>query len=304
MAVVLVAGELVARFVLGLGDPPLYVADPDVEYLYRPSSEYRRFGRRVAYNAWSMRSEAFPKHKTDPTEFRVLVLGDSVINGGSLTDQADLATERLRRSLTAELGRPVIVGNASAGSWGPPNLLAYVRKFGLFDTDVVAIVVSAGDATDVPTGEQVVGIDPDFPDHRPALALWEGLTRYAPRYLPWRRSVRSRAAPDDAEQRSLEALRELIRLGRAGGARVLLVLHWQRVEAQLGREEPAHQLFRAVARQAGAELVEPGPAFHDAIARGTDPYRDHLHPNELGQQLLAEAMLRAILSDPRGPADR
>ena len=58
-----------------------------------------------------MRSAEFPKHKQDPRKLRILVLGDSIINGGTLTDQDDLATELLRRDLIERLGRPVVVGN-------------------------------------------------------------------------------------------------------------------------------------------------------------------------------------------------
>src|SRR3982751_6129423 len=71
--VALVGGELVARFYFGLGDPPLMIADPQVEYLYKPSQTVHRFGHVIHYNQYSMRSPDFPVHKTDPNEFRVLV---------------------------------------------------------------------------------------------------------------------------------------------------------------------------------------------------------------------------------------
>jgi len=49
--VALVGGEAVARYGLGLGDPPLSMAHTDIEYVFRPNQECLRFGNRVAYNA-------------------------------------------------------------------------------------------------------------------------------------------------------------------------------------------------------------------------------------------------------------
>src|SRR5712675_1333967 len=94
-----VGGELVARYVVGLGDPPLYQLDPEVEYLLVPSRSYRRLGNRFEVNSHSMRSPEFPGAKTSKDELRVLVVGDSIVNGGARLDQADLATERLRATL-------------------------------------------------------------------------------------------------------------------------------------------------------------------------------------------------------------
>ena len=135
--------EAYARVVLGLGDPPLWMADPEIEYLPQPAKSYLRFGKRISYNAYSMRSRDFPRTKVNPDELRVLVVGDSVINGGAQTDQQALATTLLENKLAESLDRPVLVANIAAGSWGPPNILAYLRRFGLFDADVVVIVLTA-----------------------------------------------------------------------------------------------------------------------------------------------------------------
>src|SRR5947208_6169618 len=88
LLVVLIDGELFTRFYLGLGDPPLSIVDADMEYRFKPSMSYRRFGNRIHYNAYSMRSEDFPPHKSSADELRVMVIGDSVINGGAQTDDS------------------------------------------------------------------------------------------------------------------------------------------------------------------------------------------------------------------------
>jgi hypothetical protein len=116
----LVVCEIIARFVLGLGDAPLFESDPKVEYIYKPSGEYRRFGHRIKINAFGMRSEYFPPAKSTDTEIRVLFVGDSIIHGGSQTDQEKLATRLIERRLREQSRAPVIVANASAGGWGRP----------------------------------------------------------------------------------------------------------------------------------------------------------------------------------------
>src|SRR5206468_1208991 len=143
-----------------------------------PDQDCRRLGHRIKYNHYSMRSDDFPEHKTDRNELRALVVGDSVINGGVPTDQSELATEILKRRLAEDLKRPVVVGNISASSWGPPNELAYLKRYGLFDADVLVIVVSSHDYVDVPTFVPVVDVDRSFPGHKPVSALWEGIDRY------------------------------------------------------------------------------------------------------------------------------
>jgi hypothetical protein len=299
LVIAFIGAELFARFYLGLGDPPLSIADPQIEYLFKPSQEVMRFGNRVAYNAYSMRSADFPQRKTDPNELRVMVIGDSVVNGGSQTDQSQIATTILQRQLSENLNRPVVVGNISAGSWGPANMLAYVKRFGLFDADIVIIVLSSHDYGDAPQYKPVVGIQPEFPDRRPLLAVQEGFGRYLlPRLRAGASGNASVPADDSPEQSeidvSLKSLRELIDTARASGARVIVAQYLERKEHDAG-PLPGHAMIGRVSRDAGAEVVQLGPAFAEALKRGEEPYRDALHPNAVGQRVMAEVMLPQLL---------
>jgi hypothetical protein len=296
-----VAGEVISRTWLGLGDPPLSIADPEIEYLSKPGT-YHRFGNRVFINSHHMRSDEFPARKQSPDEVRVMVLGDSVVHGGGLTDQADLATVRLRDTLREELGRPVVVGNIAAGSWGPGNLLAYAKKFGLFDADAVLIVLHGKDVGDNPTGTPVVGVDPSFPAHRPALALLEAVARYL---IPRLRQIfghgvdhaqpiveRNEQAEADRSMRDLAALCEL---ASGAGAKVILAYVPQRVEIN-GESLPGHAVIEKFAADHGIEFIDVSDAFRQAAGRGDDPYRpnDSIHPSENGQNVLCDAVLPAI----------
>ena len=150
--------EIISRFAIGLGNPPLYQADAAMEYLLQPSRTYYRFHKRFSVNQYGMRADDFPPRKSTPNELRVLVVGDSIVYGGVRIDQSEIDTELLKRALQQQLGRPVVVGNASAKSWGPPNELAYLKRYGTLDADVVILELSSHDYADAPTFVPVVGV--------------------------------------------------------------------------------------------------------------------------------------------------
>ena len=298
----LIGGELFARFYLGLGDPPLSVADPQLEYYFKPG-DYHRFGRRIYYNAYSMRSPEITPNKTDPREKRVLVLGDSVINGGSDTDQSETATALLQAELTKKTGSPVYVGNISAGSWGPPNEVAYLHKFGTFDADAIVLEVSGHDGADVPTFEPVVDVVPNMPGHKPISALWEGITRYLlPRLHP------SAAMPDpsvpegskplsDEQARRREssaAIADMADLCRQRHIPFFIALYWGRYE--LKAPDPEQDVILNTAKEKGIRVVSLERPERDAIAAGRQMFRDDIHPNAQGQRVIAD-VLEPVLED-------
>ena len=294
----LATGELFTRFVLGLGTPPLSVAHPQIEYLFQPSQDVWRFHNHVHINAWSMRSQEFPRSKVTPREFRILMLGDSIINGGNLNDDSELASHLLAADLSQAWGRPVTVGNASAGSWGPPNMLAYVENFGLFDADAVVIVLSSHDADDAPS---FAPLNPDtHPVTRPMFALGEAVTRYLPRYVPALAAAQSANQPisQSARQWALGDLKKLGLLASSKSRQVLLFLHWTRAEVVSNTLEEGNTLLETEGRSAQIQVIQLGPWFANALAGGARPedlYRDELHPTRDGQRLIANAIRQTLL---------
>jgi hypothetical protein len=280
-----VASEIIARTFFGLGDPPLTLRVPKIEYMFKPG-EYHRFGNTISYNEFSMRSSP-PPSKT-AGKLHVLVLGDSIVNGGSLTDQKELATERLVKQLPAGSW----VGNISAGGWGPANLTAYLRRFGTFDADVIFVVLSSHDLNDVPTFDHKLG--PDFPETRPAFALEEAYTRYLPRYLPilsaspntMRHLIARRGiscGPDN--------LVDLVDFLVSTPAQVNFILHPERAELSLGTNHEG-QALRNLLNGLGVRYTEMAPHL-DA-----SKYRDSIHVNASGQDAYADIYFRMI-SNPR-----
>lgn len=291
-----VCGELVARHILGLGTPPLSMPHPTIEYLFQPNQDVQRFGNRYLVNAYGMRSEAFPKAKTDKNEFRIMAIGDSVINGGNLTDHADLATTIVGRELTQSLATPVIVGNISAGSWGPGNWLAYVKEYGFFDADMVVFVMSSHDYVDNPTYEP---LNPyTHPTRPPFSALTEGMSRYLPRYIPFiSATLEEPEKPVIGEDihKGLEDMRAVLELAKAQtGGHAMVFLHLEQCEIEEQKIFEGHYRIMTLCKELDIPAISLEPYFKDAISRGNNPYRDNIHPNVEGQNVIAAAILENL----------
>lgn len=287
--------ELVTRFYLGLGDPALVQAHPTIEYYFKPNQQVHPFGNLFRTNRYGMRSDDFPPQKTQPHELRILVVGDSVVNGGNLTDHSRLATTLLQERLSRELHRPVLVGNVSAGSWGPPNQLAYIRQFGFLDADAVILVLSSHDAIDAPTFEP---LNPaTHPTQAPWSAIWEGVTRYLPRYLrvgtafeaPPPPVTRETINPRDLEV-CLSAEREFFASARSAGVIGLLLQHWEASELSQGQPEFGHDEILQAAAEAGVPVFQDATVLRDYTLSGRKPYRDNIHLNDNGQSAYAEVL--------------
>lgn len=151
--------ELVARY-LGLHQFPLFMESKEFEYIHVPNQTTRIYGNNFKTNEFSMRSEPINKNDTCV----VLLIGDSVINGGNSIDQDELASTLLENSLTKKLGKKVRVLNISSFSWGPDNIYAYLKKYGTFNADLMVYVCGSGDAYDNMTFEKIVGVSSVHPD--------------------------------------------------------------------------------------------------------------------------------------------
>ena len=255
--------------------------DDDLEYRFKPSSSFHRFGNTIRFNRYSMRSPDFADQKADG-EYRLLVLGDSIPSGGAQTDDAELATTLLVDRL-AERGDPVTVLNASAGSWGPINLKRYTDRYGFFDADAVVIILNEGDAVD-PIGESPVGKHPSYPEASPWLATTELLTRYVgPRLFGiGGESELPRVDSDNGE--TMQALADLLESTKATGANVAVIYWPTRAEFE-GEYLPAHATLAATVAAVGVPFIDAKPLIPD-----TTIYRDAIHPNPAGQAVLADVI--------------
>jgi hypothetical protein len=286
VAVALVLSEAALRLVIGLGDPPLYEVHPTIEYLMK-RGVYRRFGNLVSVNSAGMRSPESVVAPPAPGTRRVLVVGDSIVNGGSLTDDSALATASLAVQLS--VSTPTSVCNISAGSWGPGNWLAFFKERGTFSASFAVLVLNDGDATDAPT---FAPLGPEHPTAAPLLASWEVLSNYLPRYVPWLRP----APPIASSARVVDPLDDLsdgIQLLRKSGVATCAVLTPTESELSAG---PGKGLLaiRARLESLGVPFVDASGLLRSAVNRGEAPFRDGVHLTSEGQTLLAEACREAL----------
>lgn len=296
-------GEFFCRYYLGLGTPPLSVVHPKIEYMCKPNQDLYRFGNYFITNEYGMRSESFCQKKKS-NELRIMVFGDSVVNGGNLIDHSELATTILKNKLTEAVGKNVVVGNISAGSWGPGNWLAYAQEYGFFDADIVVLVVSSHDYADNPTFEPLN--KNTHPTKNPVLALVEGIERYLPRYLPkisnnidltytdtFLRMEMDQSIGKEAE-RGLNDLGSFLKLAKDYSKTVFVFQHYEKNEIETGHALIGNKLIKEVCKQLQIIPISLEPYFGRLIEEGVNPYIDHIHPNSSGQQLIAEAILKNI----------
>ena len=174
VVVLAITAEVVLRYKYGFCNSPLYVSDPDFEYIYAPGQDVTRFGYNVRTNSLSMRNE-----EVLPSDsIVILLIGDSVVNGGSLTDQDSIASTLLEKWFLRDFNKRVRVLNISAGSWGPDNIAAYLKRYGTFKARLMCLVTSSHDAHDIMSHQNLVGNDPGWPDKQYKVALYELWDRY------------------------------------------------------------------------------------------------------------------------------
>jgi hypothetical protein len=299
------AAELFARYVLGLGTPPLYVADSLTEYRLKPNQSLRRFGNRIEVNAASMRSAPLPASRPAGAR-RVLVFGDSIIWGGAVLDQDRIATELLKQAGFPE------VGNVAAPSWGPGNWLGYARRFGFHQATDVVLVISSHDAADNPSPEPFRG-NANQPLAPPFSALTEGIERYLlPRLGIRDLQVQSPVAStsllaepsssgDPRVQQALADLSAFLQLARASGAHVVAVQFPDREEARSGQLQLGNRWIAELLEQLGIPSIQAVTTF-PACGPINMLYSDSIHPyTASGQACLAQAIEQALV--PENPPD-
>jgi hypothetical protein len=256
---------------LGLRDHPLFVADTRYEYLMAPDQDVRYGGIRYITNALGLRNGPIgPKNRR-----RVLVLGDSVINGGQQTTQDSLAT------VIAQQASGVELVNVSAASWGPDNAMAFLRVHGTFQADGVIAVFSSHDAYDRMTFEPIVGLHPSYPDHRPMLALSAQLDRLLFRAGLGYRPTRQRSG-------FVQGWRALRDTCLAMGIPFTVLLHPE-------LDELAHRTYD----ERGSRVLDSLRAWHVPTVNMLDHldstvYTDRIHVNDSGQRALAHVLVSTI----------
>ncbi|MEG4347498.1 SGNH/GDSL hydrolase family protein [Microcoleus sp. A003_D6] len=302
--------EVLLRVMLGFGNPLIYIADAECGYLLAPNQRVRRLGNRIEINEYSMRTVAIAPTPALET-LRVLLLGDSVANGGWWTHQTDTISEIMARQLRlqvqhrasdAQISSKVNysdfeVLNASANSWGPRNQLAYAKRFGVFGAKAVVLLLNTDDLFASAPCALVVGRDRSYPDRKPRSATLELLSRYLLPAMPPRQLAAPRAE-SDVVGCNLEAMRQIQKIAVSANVEFLLAVTPKRDEFGEGSRD-----WEVKARERLAELVETEkityidflPIFNCAAELPT-LYRDSIHLSPQGNQLVSKTISRQIVA--------
>ena len=228
MAIAILTGvtviiEVGLRLTVGLGNPPLYIADDEIGYLLAPNQQVRRRGNLIKINQYSMRSDDIDEKKSD-SDLRILVLGDSIVNGGWWTDQDEILSESIKAEIQKQSDLSVEVLNASANSWSPRNELAYLKRFGLFDSDILILVINTDDLFGIAPTSLQVGRDLNYRDRRPPLALIELYQHYFAKNPEIPELEKVRKEPGDRVGINLQAIKEIKEIAAANNTEFILAM--------------------------------------------------------------------------------
>jgi lysophospholipase L1-like esterase len=301
--IVLSAIEIGLRSVYGLGHPVLSQKDDYTGYRFQPNQNLVRFGKRVIYNQYSQRSAAITPNKPDHT-LRILMVGDSVLNGGNPTDQSQIMTEYLKPKLQ-QGDRQVEVLNASAGSWGIGNHLGYIKEFGTFQSDAVIFQIGTHDLIQATSTSGKVGIDPNYPDRPFALAIQEAVVRYL-----WPKLAEAlhlgvaatadiqplRDVSDRQFEQNMQSLKTSVNLIRQAKIPVYVLFTPNRADVVPTATVPPYQAqFLEVLKQLQVPVVDSYGAWSKQPTTTVESYfRDKVHLSESGNGAIADLVWQKL----------
>jgi hypothetical protein len=295
IAFVLLLLEGALRWTIGLGKPPLYEGDPEIGYLLAPNQTTRRMGNRIAINQFSMRSDPFSVKRPQGV-VRFFLIGDSLVNGGWWTDQSATLSALMQQQISQVLDKSVEVLNAAANSWGPRNQLAYLKRFGLFESQVLVLLINTDDLFATAPTALPVGRDRNYPNRLPTSAISELLlSRFSrPQPIPGMKEVM--AEPGDRVGKNLAAIAAMNAIARQGNASFIVGFTPLKREADGSEmrdyEKKARQRLHDWAKQQDITLIDFLPAFQ---THTTDLYRDHIHLSPQGNQQVSQSLSEAVL---------
>lgn len=287
---ILIEGGL--RLILGFGKRPLYIRDPEIGYLLAPNQNVTRFGKTTIINQYSLRTDAITPKK-DPETLRILMLGDSIINGNWWTDQEQILSELVKERLKISDFKTFEVLNASANSWGPQNQLAYLKRFGTFDSQLILLVMNTDDFFAKKPTDIVVGKDLRYPDHQPISAIEDILEQTVFKPKP----VSIPAEKGDVMGRNLKAIKQMQTIANESQAQFIIAVTplLREMDAEKFREQDQRgkNRLKRWAKEQNIEVIDCLEQFRSF----DDPetlYRDHIHLSPQGDQLLADILAQAI----------
>ncbi|MDJ1183666.1 SGNH/GDSL hydrolase family protein [Roseofilum casamattae] len=311
--VILLAAVILAecslRFGLGLGNPALVQADVQTGYRFQPNQNIWRFGKQIIYNQYSQRSEPIELEKS-PDSFRILMVGDSVLNGGNPIDQSDIISEILENYLENS-GHRAEVLNASSGSWGLGNQKGYIEKFGLFDSDPIILQIGVHDLLQPTSTSDAVG-SIYFPNRRPILAISEAWTRYLwprvrqriPLNTPRAEIPVAQLDPKAQFQENMQTFGQMVNLIRSSNRSVLVLFTPNRFDLlPTPKTPPYSEEFLTQLASENIPVIDAYQVWSDLPPETIASFfRDSVHLNATGNREVAALICDYLNSSEQLPS--
>lgn len=292
--------EVGLRWFFGFGNPLTYVTDEHIGYLLAPNQQTKRFGNRIEINEYSMRGAPVQKSLPSST-LRILLLGDSIVNGGWWTDQEKTISSLMSYSLPSAIASrfsQVEVLNASANSWGPRNELAYLQRFGNFNAKVVVLVINTDDLFATAPTSLPVGRDRNYPERKPPLALVEFFNRYVfkPQTISELEALQKESG--DRVGINLEAIGKIHAFARQANSEFLLVM--TPLLREIGKPGPrdyeiqSRDRLNKFSQEQKITYIDFLPIFNSTPSPKA-LYHDHIHLNLQGNQLVNQEIEKTLI---------
>lgn len=290
--------EIALKVIFGFGNPLIYIADDQIGYLLAPNQKTRRYSNTIEINQYSMRSAAVQLNRPDGM-LRILLLGDSIANGGWWTDQNQTISQQIADQLAANLHKQqyltfyqkIEVLNASANSWGPRNELAYLQKFGDFDAQIIVLLINTDDLFAPAPTSLPVGRDRNYPNRQPLSALGELFTRYILPAPSLADLITTNPESGDRVTNNLQAISQIQDITKQKNHKFILAL--TPLLREITKNRPRD--YEIKARQRLQEFTETEKIIYldflpifQATNQPERIYRDQIHLNAAGNQLVSK----------------
>lgn len=301
--IVLLSAEIVARM-LGFGETVQVILHDKIEYVLAENQDVVRFGNRININSLGHRSEEIRVTKQE-NEQRILLVGDSVVYGNHHVDQSETIAHYLTRSLNAENSQGSFsVVSAAASSWGPENMFEYLKDRGLYDSDLMFLVLSTHDMVDFPTFESAVI---PYRINKNVAAIdditYAVFNRVWPRIMAKFESKENEIDFDQALVRSKSIINEIIELTAQNGIATILVFHPTEKESQ--NDFVDVEFFKNIALENNIEFINLQSAYKNHnIFNLEKVHYDGMHLTASGAELVAGIINEKVVDEMPANSNR
>lgn len=275
--------EMIGRY-CGLNDYPLFQSSKEFEYIQTPNQNRYIYRNHFTTNEYSMRSKTIDFKDS----LVVLLIGDSILYGGNIIDDDELASTILENNLSRQFEKKIRVLNISCKSWGPENNYQYLKKNGVFNADLIIYIANSGDAYDHITHQEVVGISEEYPKENFKLALFKLFTKSTSLIQSYLNKSNTKLNQTRNEMFD-EGFQHLNSLSKASNIPIVVYLHPDIKEVLGGKYNESGIEIIKFCKENSIPLIKELD-----YKMSKELYDDDVHYNVLGQKFMSNILFSKI----------